>query len=175
MAKAKQALQNAKKRYKNTHCLFDLSVKVFKEIPSDKLPCITYIEHAHNHPMKLLQNLSFKSIPDLVISSIRQLLEKNMTPSMAYYEYVQQLRTEVSSDLEFHMKKADCPICPRRRDINSLYKEIMRKNLEGKTETKCLTSLRGPSASTGRNIPVVNCRISNLTQKDQSPLLFSHR
>ena len=56
-----------------------------------------------------------------------------MTLSMAYYVYVQQLRTEVSSELEFHMKKSDRSFCPRRRDFDSLYKrycveEFGRKN-----------------------------------------------
>ena len=78
-------LQKPNKRYKNTHCPFNLSVKIFKEIPSDEFPCIIYIEYAHNNPIKALQSLSFKSIPDLVASSIRQLFEKNMTPSMACY------------------------------------------------------------------------------------------
>ena len=52
-------------------------------------------------------------------------------------------------------------------------KGIVRKNLEGKTGTKCLTSLRGRSLSTRRNIPVVNCRISYLTQRDQSSVIIA--
>ena len=61
------------KRFKNTYCPFNLSVKMFKEISSDELPCIIYIEHAHNHPIKTLQSLNFKSVPDFVASFIRQL------------------------------------------------------------------------------------------------------
>ena len=117
-----------------------------------------------------MQNLSFKSIPDLVASSIRQLFEKNMTPSMAYCEYVQQLRTEVSSELGFHMKKAGRSFCLGVGILIISAKSIVRKNLEGKTGAKCLTSLRGKSASTRRSMPIVNCRISYLTQRDQSPL-----
>ena len=84
--------QKPNKRYKNTHCPFNLSVKIFKEIPRDEFPCIIYVGHAHNHPIKALQSLSFKSIPDLVASSNRQLFEKkNMKPSTVCYEYVQQL------------------------------------------------------------------------------------
>ena len=114
-------LQKPNKHYKNTHCPFNLSVKIFKQIPIYEFPRIIYIEHVHNHPKKELQNLSFKSIADLVASSIRQLFEKNMNPSMTSYEYVQELRTEVFSELQFHMKKADRSFCPRRRDFNSLY------------------------------------------------------
>ena len=124
------------KRCKNTHCPFNLSVKTFKEIPSNEFPCIIYMEHAHNHPIKALQSFSFKSIPDTLASSIRQLFEKNMTPSMAYYEYLQQLRIEVSSELEFHMKKADRSFCLRRRDFNSLYKRYCEEEFEGKNDSK---------------------------------------
>ena len=133
----------AKQSYKNTDCPFNLSVKIFKEIPSDEFPCIIYIEYAHNNLIKALQSLSFKSIPDLVASSIRQLFEKNMTPSMAYYEYVQQLRTEVSSELEFHTKKADHSFCPRRRDYNSLYKRYCEEEFGGKNGNKMFDQLEG--------------------------------
>ena len=91
---------------------------------------------------------------------------------MAYYEYVQQLRTEVSSESEFHMKKVDRLFCARRRDFNSLYKKYCDEEFGGKTRNKMFDQLRVRSASTRRNIPVVNCRISYLTHRDQSPLLL---
>ena len=130
------------KHYKHYPLLFHIAVKIFKEIPSGEFSCIIYIEHQHNHPIKALQSLSFKSITYLVASSIRYLFEKyfrggsraaettkmecfviivkpltiitkhsildvaaaldpplDLASSMAYYEYMQQLRTEVSSEL----------------------------------------------------------------------------
>ena len=54
-----------------------------------------------------------------------------MKPSMTYYDYVQELRTEVFSELEFHMKKAHFAL-----DVEILIlatKSIVRKNLERKT------------------------------------------
>ena len=47
---------------------------------------------------------------------------------MTYYEYALQLRTEVSRELEFHMKKADA-------------KSTVRKNLEGNTVKNVLPAL----------------------------------
>ena len=120
--------QKPNKRYKNTHCPFNLSVKIYKEMPSDEFPHIIYIEHAHNHPKKALQSLSFKPIAHFVLGVAVLILST---------------------------------------------KSIVRKNLEGKTGTKCLTRLRGKSASTRKSMPIVNCRISYLTQRDQSPLSLS--
>ena len=65
------------KHYKHYPLLFHIAVKIFKEIPSGEFSCIIYIEHQHNHPIKALQSLSFKSITYLVASSIRHLFEKD--------------------------------------------------------------------------------------------------
>ena len=73
------------KRFKNTHCAFNLNFKIFKDIP-------IYLEHIHNQPIKVLQSFSFKSISDNVAASIKQLFQRSMTPSVAYYEFLQQLR-----------------------------------------------------------------------------------
>ena len=151
-------LQKPNKHYKSTHWPFNLSVKIVKEIPTDEFPCISYIEHAHNHPTKALQSLSFKSIPDLVASSVRQLFDKNMTPSMAYYEYLRQLRTEVSSELEFHMKKADRSFCPWRRDFNSLYKRYCKEEFGGKNRNKMFDQFDGKISEYKEKHP--SCKLS---------------
>ena len=44
-----------------------------------------------------------------------------MTPSMAYYEFLQQLRANSMNEPDFHIKNADRSICPRLRDFNTLY------------------------------------------------------
>ena len=147
-----------KSQTNTTKALIDLSVKIVKEIPRDEFPCISYIEHAHNHPTKAMQSLSFKSIPDLVASSVRQLFDKNLTPSMAYYEYLQQLRTEVSSELEFPMKKADRSFCPWRRDFNSLYKRYCEEEFGGKNGYKMCDQLDGKISEYKEKHP--SCKLS---------------
>ena len=90
--------------------------------------------------------------------SIRQLLEKNMTPSMVYYEYVQQLRTEVSSELEFHMKKADRSFCPRCRGFNSLYKRYCEEEFGGENGNKMFDHLVGKISEYKEKHP--SCKLS---------------
>ena len=62
---------------------------------------------------------------------------------MAYYEYVRELRTEVSSELEFHMKKADRSFYPRRRDFNSLHKRYCEEEFGGINGNKMFDQLEG--------------------------------
>ena len=109
------------KRFKNTQCPFNLNFKIFKDILSDNYPCAIYFEHILNHPIKALHSFRFKLISDNVAASIRQLFQRSMTPSMAYYEFLQQLRANSMNELDFHIKNADRSICPRRGDFNTVY------------------------------------------------------
>ena len=67
--------------------------------------------------MKALQSFSFKSISDNVAASVKQLFQRSMIPSVAYYEFLQQLRGNAINELDFHIKKDDRSICPGRRDF----------------------------------------------------------
>ena len=44
-----------------------------------------------------------------------------MTASQAYYEFLRRLRQECEDELQFHMRKSNRSLCPRRRDFNVLY------------------------------------------------------
>ena len=96
---------NPDRRVKNTYCPFHLTIKVLKETGLYDYPCLILIEHEHNHPIKALQSFSFKSISVTVANSIRLLFKRNMSPSLAYHEFIQQLRSDCNNDVEFHIKK----------------------------------------------------------------------
>ena len=91
------------KRFKNTYCPFNSNFKIFKGIPSDNFSCTIYLENILNHPIKALQSFSFKLMSDNVAASIKQLFQGSMTPSMAYYEFLQQLRANTINELDFHI------------------------------------------------------------------------
>lgn len=79
-----------------------------------------------------MQSFSFKSISDNVAASIKQLFQRSMTPSLAYYEFLQQLRANAINELDIHIKKADRSICPKRGDLNTLYKKYCQEEFGGK-------------------------------------------
>ena len=161
------------KRFKNTHCPFNMSVKIFKDYQSLIYPCVIYIEHDHNHPVNALQSLSFKSIADSVASSVRQLFERNMTPSMAYYEYLQRLRQEAENELEFHIKKADRSICPRRRDFNSLYKIYCQEEFGGKNGETMFVELEKKIQEYKETHPECSLKYNLIDQATSEPLIIA--
>ena len=129
------------KRFKSTYCPYNLNFKIFKDIPSDSFPCANYLEHIHNHPMEALQNFSFKPISDNVAASIKQLFQGSMTPSMAYNEFLKQLRGNAINELDFHIKKADRSVSPRHRNFNTLSKKYCEEEFRGKNREKMFHQL----------------------------------
>ena len=109
------------KRFRNTYCPFQMSIKIPKIVEDPQLCCSIVLEHKHNHAVNSLQALSFKSISQETVDSITALFESGMTASQAYAEFLRDLRNNCKSDLEFHLKKADRANCPRRMDFNVLY------------------------------------------------------
>ena len=76
-----------------------------------------------------------------MLESIRKLFEDNLTPSLAYFDYIQQLRKESKDELDFHEKKADRSFCPRRRDFNYLYKKFCNEKFGSKNGEKMFLEL----------------------------------
>ena len=60
---------------------------------------------------------------------------------MAYYEFLQQSRANAINGPDFHIKKANCSICPRRRDFNTLYKKYCEEEFGGKNGEKMFDQL----------------------------------
>ena len=111
-----------------------MSIKITKEeyVAEAGFPCHIVIEHYHNHPIKSLEVLSFKAISSDALSKINAFFETGCTPSSAYREFLCSLRKNCENELDFHIKKVDRSITPRRRDFNTLYKKYCLENFGGK-------------------------------------------
>ena len=121
---------NPCKRFKNNNCEFTMSVKVFKKFLN--FPCVIDIEWNHNHPIRALESVSFKSVSEAVSLQVKKYFENGLTPSIAHYEFVSELRRQCDTELEFHLRKADRSLCPRRRDFNALYRNFCDEMFGGK-------------------------------------------
>ena len=106
------------------HCII---VDSFRKVPKDNFPYEIIIEHFHNHPIDSLEAKSFKGLSEQVCEKVKNLFTLGMAPSRAYY----------IDELEFHVKRADRSICPRRRDFNTLYRQYCAINLAIKMGKKC--------------------------------------
>ena len=102
----KSLIKNPSRRLKNTNCPFSLSIK-FKRDRSSELGSIIEMVWTHNHPVKVLQSLSFSDINGLTSQRIKELFEKVYSPSLAYKESIRELRLQCESDMDFHIKMSD--------------------------------------------------------------------
>ena len=57
---------------------------------------------------------------------MRGLFEKGLLPSAVHKEFLRQLRTECTDEMDYHLKMADRSIIPRRMDVNATYVRFTR-------------------------------------------------
>ena len=107
-----------------------MQIKIDKN--TTEYPCHIYIEHSHNHPIHALEAISFTSISPDVVSKVMSYFEQQLPPSLAYYEFIRNLRENSESELDFHLDKANRSKCPRRRDFNALYRKFCIEHFGGK-------------------------------------------
>ena len=60
---------------------------------------------------------------------------------MAHREYLRNLRLSSSSDLDYHQRKADRSICPRRQDFNRLYADFCKEKYGARNGKEMFDSL----------------------------------
>ena len=78
-------------------------------------------------------------LQDDAIQIINGYFENDMTPGLAYKEYVKNLRNFYPGDLtRYHKALANRSICPRRRDFNKLYAEFNLDRFGGSNTEKML-------------------------------------
>ena len=132
------------KRFQNTYCPFQIKFKVYKTglAPRMKYPCVIILENHCNRPTQSLEATNFKDLTDLVKEKVNSLFELGMSPSLAYKEFLQNLRKDCDDELIFHKQKADRSVCPRRRDFNFLYSQFCKEKFGGKNWLTCLTKWR---------------------------------
>lgn len=129
------------KRFKNTFCPFQMTIKIHKLCPNENEKCCVFIEHDHNHPVESLHALSFKEISTETANSINSLFDSGMSASQAYMEFIQNFRISCNDDLDFHLKKADRSNCPRRMDFNALYRRYCEELFGGRNGPEMFSKL----------------------------------
>ena len=135
-------LSKPSKRFKNTDCPFSLVLK-FKSNTNDGYNCLLEFEWIHNHPVKSLQSLSSKDIRKDVATEINDLFEKGYTPGLAYREFLREVKSCTTNDLEFHKQICDRSNFPRRTDYNYLYTEYNRSKYGTQSTNAMFEKLHG--------------------------------
>lgn len=116
------------KRLKNTNCPFKLAIKTKHNSYIDNYNTLIELSWDHNHPIQSLHALSFKDMSPDVVNQVKDSFKKGLLPGSAYKEFLKQLRSECSSDLEYHKRMADRSLVPRRNDFNYLYGQFTKEN-----------------------------------------------
>ena len=89
------------------------------------------IEFEHNHSLENLEATNFCDISSDCVDKIYKLYERGHTPSTAR-QYLKEIREACTNDLEFHKKKVDRSVVPRRRDFNYLYTQFGNERFGGR-------------------------------------------
>ena len=126
--------EHPSKRFQNTYYPFQIKFKVYKTglAPRMNYPCVIILENNHKHPTQSLEATSFWDLTDLVKEKVSSLFELGMIPSLAYKEFLQNVRKGCDDELMFYKQKADLSLCPWRRDFNFLYSQFCKEKFDGK-------------------------------------------
>ena len=118
---------NPAARVKNTNCPFQLVIKI-----NTQNNCVIDIDWSHNHSVCALEASNFKELSSESIGEIRKLYEAGETPCTARQIFIKKLRTDCSNELDFHVRKADRSVVPRRRDFCYIYQQYCKERFGGK-------------------------------------------
>ena len=163
--------RNPLKRIKDTYCPFSLSIKVKKG--SESYPCDIFLAHEHNHPTTSLEALSHKSLSESVVEEVNSLFVSGYTSSSAYREFLCSLRRNCTSELDFHIQKADRSLCPRRRDFNSIYSKYCRQYFGGKNGEEMFSMMFTKIEEFKAAQPNAKVEYSVYNNKEESPLILA--
>ena len=83
--------------------------------------CTVDIKWKHNQSVQSLEASHFRDVSPNCVERVYQLFESGHTPSTARHQYLQDIQVSCKDGLDFHKKKADTSVLPRRRDFNYQY------------------------------------------------------
>ena len=112
-------LLNPSARVKSTNCSFQIVIKI-----DQNGCCVIVIEFEHSRSLENLEATNFRDISSDCVDKIYKLYESGHTPSTGRQQNLKEIREARKNDLEFHKKKADGTVVPRRRDFNYLYTQF---------------------------------------------------
>ncbi|XP_048589237.1 uncharacterized protein LOC116618843 [Nematostella vectensis] len=117
---------NPSARVKNTNCPFQMIVKL-----DNKGCCSLDIEWEHNHSLETLEASNFLYLTPECTERVLKMYESGHTPATARQQYLKELKQSCNDDLEFHRKKANRAVVPRRRDFSYLYTQYGKDRYGG--------------------------------------------
>ena len=104
-----------------------LSVQISRQDTiATRFLCLINLEWSHNHQIHNLEALSYKPLLDETKEKVNELFASGCTPALAHHRFIAELRAKCENDKDFHLKKSDRSVCPRRRDFNSLFRIYTR-------------------------------------------------
>ena len=118
---------NPAARMKNTNCPFQMAVKI-----DAQYSCVIDIEWEHNHSLCTLESSNFKELSIASIEEMKKLYESGETPCTARQVFQKKFQSSCSNDLDYHVKKADISVVPRRRDFCYMYQHYGMERFGGK-------------------------------------------
>ena len=68
-------------------------------------------------------------------------------------EFMKDFRSQCGSSLEFHAKKADRSLCPRRSDFNTIYRQYFDELFGGKNGSRMFECLESKLSTYKRQNP----------------------
>lgn len=122
----KKLHMNPSARVKNTNCPFQMNVKI-----DTQACCSIEVEWEHNHSVATLEAFNFSSLSQECTEKVLKLFERGYTPSIARQQYLKELKDSCEDELDFHRKKANRAIMPRKRDFSYLYSQFGRDRYGG--------------------------------------------
>ena len=117
---------NPSARVKNTNCPFQMIVKIDSEGC-----CSVDIEWEHNHSLETLEASNFRDLSPECTERVLKLFESGHTPATARQQYLKELKESCQDELEFHRKKANRAVMPRKRDFSYLYTQFGKDRYGG--------------------------------------------
>ena len=117
---------NPSARVKNTNCPFQMIVKIDSEGC-----CSVDIEWEHNHSLETLEASNFRDLSPECTERVLKLFESGHTPATARQQYLKELKESCQDELEFHRKKANRAVMPRKRDFSYLYTQFGKERYGG--------------------------------------------
>ncbi len=92
--------------------------------------CVIDIDWSHNHSVYV--RLRHQILRNCHLREIKKLYEAGETPCTARQIFIKKLRTDCSNEVDFHVKKADRSVVPRRRDFCYIYQQYCKERFGGK-------------------------------------------
>ena len=84
-----------------------------------------------DHSLETLEASNFRDLSPECTERVLKLFESGHTPATARQQYLKELKESCQDELEFHRKKANRAVMPRKRDFSYLYTQFGKDRYGG--------------------------------------------